>query len=345
MALSVPSSEGCPPVPIPALATERGGSPRIIRHRFKDIDHFTEQIQSLSKLQMTQLSLDQLECDFWLAAFEQVQFLFIKSSCPISVLGEKPRDAIVFSCLLEPDGPCLVSHGRRVSHHTLAGFDPDLEAKFVFPSQVHYVALLINRGLLQHYLEIMDRPDLDQRFWASNYIYLPETIGEIKGYLQQVLRLISRQPSLLQRHQIKTLLIEDCIPLLINAIPPPTQDRLQPPAPISRSQLVKQAEDYMLAHLDQPITLKDLCQALHTSQRPLFYGFQELLGVSPMEYLKIQRLQRVHRSLQRTSDKNTTVMAIAHQFGFWSAGHFTRDYKTMFGERPSETLRGTVPHR
>lgn len=345
MTLSAPSSKDRHPVPIPTLATERGGSPRIMRHRFKDIDHFTEQIQSLSRLQVTQLSLDQLECDMWLAALEQVKFLFIKSSCPISVMGEKPRDAIVFSCLLEPDGPCLVSHGRRVSHHTLAGFDPDLEAKFVFPPQVHYVALLINRGLLQHYLEIMGRPDLDQRFWASNYIYLPETIGAIKVYLQQVLHLISHQPSLLQRHQLQTLLLEDCIPLLINAIPPANQDRLQPPSHLPRSQLVKQAEDYLLAHLDQPITLRDLCQALHTSQRPLFYGFQEVFGVSPMEYLKIQRLQRAHRCLQRATAKHTTVMAIAQQYGFWSAGHFTRDYQKMFGERPSDTLKGTALHR
>jgi AraC family ethanolamine operon transcriptional activator len=247
--------------------------------------------------------------------------------------------------LLEPDGPCLISHNRKVSSHTLAGFDRDLEAKFIVPAQVHYVAILINRDLLEHYLNIMDRADLDRRFWASNYIYLPETIGTIKNYLQQVLYLIAYQPTLLQRQEIKTLLLEDCIPLLINAIPPLSQDRLQPPAPIVRSQLVKQAEDYMLAHLDQPITLKELCQTLHVSQRPLFYGFQEVFSVSPMEYLKIQRLQRAHRCLQRATAKHTTVMAIAQQYGFWSAGHFTRDYRKMFGERPSETLKGTSAQR
>ena len=338
-------SKGSSPVSPTALANAEGDSCRILRHRFTDIDRFTERIQSFSKLQMTQLSLDQLGCDMWVAAFDQVQFLFIKSSCPISVLGEKPRDAIVFSCLLEPDGPCLISHNRKVSSHTLAGFDRDLEAKFVVPAQVHYVAILINRDLLEHYLNIMDRADLDRRFWASNYIYLPETIGTIKNYLQQVLYLIAYQPTLLQRQEIKTLLLEDCIPLLINAIPPLSQDRLQPPAPIVRSQLVKQAEDYMLAHLDQPITLKELCQTLHVSQRPLFYGFQEVFSVSPMEYLKIQRLQRAHRCLQRATAKHTTVMAIAQQYGFWSAGHFTRDYRKMFGERPSETLKGTSAQR
>lgn len=341
MTLSIPSSQGRHPVPTSALVVEQGGCPRVLSHRFRDIDRFTEQIQSFSRLQMTQLSLDQLECDMWLAAFDQVQFLFIKSSCPIFAFGEKPRNTIVFSCLLESDGPYLISHGRRVSYHTLAGFDPDLEAKFVLPPQVHYVAILVDRGLIQHYLEIMDRPDLDRQFWASNYIYLPETIGTIKVYLQQVLHLIVHQPGLLQQYPIQTLLLEDCIPLLINAIPPLSQDRQQPPAPIVRSQLVKQAEDYMLAHLDQPITLKDLCQALHVSQRPLFYGFQEIFGVSPMEYLKIQRLQRAHRCLQTATPKHTSVMAIAQQYGFWSAGHFTRDYKKMFGERPSETLRGS----
>jgi AraC family transcriptional regulator, ethanolamine operon transcriptional activator len=35
-----------------------------------------------------------------------------------------------------------------------------------------------------------------------------------------------------------------------------------------------------------------------------------------------------------------SVTAIAQRFSFWSAGHFARDYKTMFGELSSKTLKG-----
>lgn len=106
---------------------------------------------------------------------------------------------------------------------------------------------------------------------------------------------------------------------------------------------MKQAEDYMLAHLDQPLTLTQLCQALYVSKRSLFYGFEDMFGVSPMAYLKIQRLQTVRRSLKVATPETASVANIARQFGFWSPGHFSRDYKTMFGELPSETLRRTAP--
>jgi AraC family ethanolamine operon transcriptional activator len=94
----------------------------------------------------------------------------------------------------------------------------------------------------------------------------------------------------------------------------------------------------MLARLNQPITLKDLCQALKTSSRPLYYGFQEVLGVSPMTYLKILRLHAVRQVLMAADSTCTKVESVVNQFGFWSFGHFGQDYKRMFGESPKATL-------
>ncbi|MBD2426968.1 helix-turn-helix transcriptional regulator [Phormidium sp. FACHB-1136] len=55
---------------------------------------------------------------------------------------------------------------------------------------------------------------------------------------------------------------------MIDAIPSQAVDRLKTPPTLNRMQLVKQAEDYMLAHLDQSITLKEVCEAIHVSSRP-----------------------------------------------------------------------------
>jgi len=58
-----------------------------------------------------------------------------------------------------------------------------------------------------------------------------------------------------------------------------------------------------------------------------------------MAYLKIQRLHGVRRLLKAADPNNSSIMAIANQFGFWSSGHFARDYKKMFGELPSQTIK------
>jgi len=311
----------------------------ILNHQFTDIDRFTEQIQSFSKVQTTQLSLGSLQCQLSLVALNQVQVAFVKSSCPIFYNGEKPKDAIVLSCLLESTGLCLISHDRKISHHTLSGLDPDLGVSFILPPDVHFVAVQINRKLLQDFLGVMQRQDLDQRLWSSNYVHIPATISTVRTYLQQLLHLIQHQPDFLKQSDTQKLVLDDFIPLLINAIPPGTKEILKPPSAITRSRLVREAEEYMMAHIDQPLTLKELCQALHVSVRPLFYGFQEVFCVSPMEYLKIQRLQHVRQQLKLADPKTKSVMEIAQRYGFWSAGHFARDYKVMFGELPSETLK------
>lgn len=312
----------------------------ILQRKFSNIEQLAKHLQPLAKVQVTQLSVERLQCDLSLIGFDEVQFAFFKSSCPIFHVGEKSRDARYFCCILETSGPCVVSHNRKISHDTLGGFDCNLEARFVLPPSMLFVVVQIKLDVLQHFLEVMERPDLDERFWASNFAHIPETIATVKTYLQQLPYLIQHQPHFLQQSDTKKLLIDDFIPLLINAIPPVTKNQLQRPSLLKRARLANEAEDYIMAHLTQPLTLKSLCQALHTSATPMFTGFREVYGISPMEYLKVQRLLSVRRSLQAADPETTSVKTIAQQFGFWSAGHFARDYKQMFGELPSETLKG-----
>ncbi|HEY9663556.1 MAG TPA: helix-turn-helix domain-containing protein [Allocoleopsis sp.] len=104
-------------------------------------------------------------------------------------------------------------------------------------------------------------------------------------------------------------------------------------------QLIQQAEKVIIENLNYPWTIQDLCKKLYVSQRTLRYAFQKCLGMSPMSYLKTQRLNQVHRQLKASDHRQTTVTDIAIQCGFWHMGQFAQDYRKMFGECPSETLR------
>jgi AraC family ethanolamine operon transcriptional activator len=90
------------------------------------------------------------------------------------------------------------------------------------------------------------------------------------------------------------------------------------------------------------ITLKTLCESLFASQRALFYGFEEMLGTTPMAYLKVMRLQAIHRALKATAPGARSIVEIAQDHGFYSQGHFIRAYKTLFGETPGKTLKQTT---
>lgn len=58
-----------------------------------------------------------------------------------------------------------------------------------------------------------------------------------------------------------------------------------------------------------------------------------------MNYLKMQRLQGIYRTLKKADPTAATVMNIANQSGFWSLNHLAQDYQKLFAELPSQTLR------
>lgn len=113
--------------------------------------------------------------------------------------------------------------------------------------------------------------------------------------------------------------------------------------PTGYLQLVQQAERYMMEHLDNTLSIDTLCAVLYVSRRTLHNAFREVVGIGPMTYLKIQRLKQVHHQLEQAHPLATTVFATAYQCGFWHMGHFSRDYKQMFGESPSDTLKREPP--
>ncbi len=105
--------------------------------------------------------------------------------------------------------------------------------------------------------------------------------------------------------------------------------------------LVRQAEAFLDAHTDQPIYSDDLCAALGVSARRLHNAFVTACGLSPLAYLKRRRLVMARRRLATARDEQVPVKAVALSYGFWHLSHFARDYRTLFGELPSDTwMRG-----
>ncbi len=100
---------------------------------------------------------------------------------------------------------------------------------------------------------------------------------------------------------------------------------------------VRRAEEFIEAHWDQAITIEKLVEATGTGARAIFRAFQQARGYSPMAFAKMVRLKRA-RALLSAPDAETSVTSVAFVCGFGNLGHFARDYRQAFGERPSETL-------
>ncbi len=112
------------------------------------------------------------------------------------------------------------------------------------------------------------------------------------------------------------------------------------PCPLGplRQQAAKRAEQYLIANVEKPLSLTDLCEAARANERTLLVGFREVFGTSPKAFLKSLRLNRVKQNL-RKAPAGTTITDVALRWGFTHLSRFAADYRRMFGEFPHETLR------
>ena len=112
----------------------------------------------------------------------------------------------------------------------------------------------------------------------------------------------------------------------------------EPPHPDVLPRHVKQAEDYMRAHLGGIVTNEILAEITGVSIRTLQAGFQKFRGVSPMRYLRDLRMAKVREELLDPG-KPRSVTTVATQWGFFELGRFSAEYRKCYGELPSSTLR------
>ncbi|MBL8451298.1 MAG: helix-turn-helix domain-containing protein, partial [Zoogloea sp.] len=61
--------------------------------------------------------------------------------------------------------------------------------------------------------------------------------------------------------------------------------------------------------------------------------------LNPVSFLRAMRLNGVRRALRKADGVHESVADVAARWGFWHLSHFAADYKAMFGELHSETLR------
>ncbi|THU05124.1 helix-turn-helix domain-containing protein [Lampropedia puyangensis] len=103
-----------------------------------------------------------------------------------------------------------------------------------------------------------------------------------------------------------------------------------------RAEIVRQTrERVMSSPAEETVTVEQLCQELGISRRALQYSFTQVLGISPLAYLRAMRLNGARRAIKHS----TSVADAATAWGFWHFGRFSQDYKALFGELPSQTFK------
>jgi AraC family ethanolamine operon transcriptional activator len=105
----------------------------------------------------------------------------------------------------------------------------------------------------------------------------------------------------------------------------------------SRARIARQVLKVLKERLDDPPGITELCIAVGARERTLHLSCVEAFGRPPAMLLAELRLNAVHRALSRPTTE-TSVTAVASQYGFTHFGRFASVYRRQFDELPSVTF-------
>jgi len=334
---------------LPGTALPRfvvNASPRWYPRRFdcRHIEAFEALLRQVGlDLELVQIRPGPFRAEGVVVPLEHMQVLHLRLARPVLAIGAKPQHCYAFGLSLAPiaPGPAgLQAHGLALPEQAIYGLDPFREVHLVTPESYGLALLRVDRGQLLDQAERLGCPDLERPLVRHNWVQLdPLRLGDLRGFLNTLFRLALEQPALLATLEQQRRLAADLLPLVLDALVDGLERRSGGQREPARIDLVKLVESWARDNPTEPITLQDLCTRVYASRRSLMRGFREHLGMGPMAYLKLRRLHGVHAQLLREENGSVRVQDLAGQWGFHNAGHFARDYRALFGERPRETLR------
>jgi AraC-like DNA-binding protein len=168
----------------------------------------------------------------------------------------------------------------------------------------------------------------------------PDEQARLRALLARIEKSLWRSPEMFTGSPIRRQVERELLAVFLAALRSGCADLAPPPSNRidSRHRRLRQAREFLASHTHEPIYLDDLCATLGLTSRGVENLFQDLLGISPMTYLRHQRLHGVRRTLLPAAPAPGAVKFAAREWGFLHQGRFAHDYRALFGESPIETL-------
>jgi AraC family ethanolamine operon transcriptional activator len=296
--------------------------------RFDDFDEMAAAVASWD-VEYEQVGRGRFFGRMDLASTSRIQFLHERWSLGILNVGSTPDHAVTFGLPISMAGG--VYHcGALLTLGQIGVHQAGPELHFLAGRPLDLLSVVVDEALLAEHLRIRFRFEPASLVAPSR---LPLT-GPPDGVARAgaLITLLSR---LLQgglAGQAQRQLEERALEILLRGIASPV-----PRDFLNRERIARRAEHFARTRLHDPPSIRDLCMATACTERSLHHAFLESFGMPPARYLRILRLNAARRAL--LSGHAGSVTAAATDFGFFHFGRFAQDYRGLFGETPSETMR------
>lgn len=252
--------------------------------------------------------------------------------------GSPVDDCFVIGMPVAMDGSGLFC-GKQFGSQDLIAFNGSQGFNLITPKRFDVLAVTIPRLEL---LELLALEGVDTVGMSNSVLMKPSpaTMNALKYCLLSVI-----SPEILDSARLGHLQVQR---IFKSAVLTTTVSAIRSSKPVdepsrcfrSRSYLVRAIIDWAMSRQEDPPSISDICLKFNVGRRVLNYSFTEVVGSSPLTYLRSMRLNGARRDL-RKQGHTMSVQEIAGRWGFCHLSRFSAEYRKLFGELPSETRQHT----
>ncbi len=102
------------------------------------------------------------------------------------------------------------------------------------------------------------------------------------------------------------------------------------------AEFLRRSRSFINQHLSEPISVADLAEATHTSERTFQRRMKEITGQTAGAFVRKERLEAARSLLERGDVRS--VSHAAHETGFGNVSHFSKVFEEQFGINPRTYL-------
>ena len=239
--------------------------------------------------------------------------------------------------LLEPDTTPAFVQGKTAPSGALLAFPRQEEAHGVSSAGFHGNGIHFKQTYLEAIAETAFKMPLRllvsaTRIFALNRPLLNSLRGELHKWRQMAAPGTPKSaPMLAHREEALAIAVLNGLSQSIEVHETPF---------LNSDKVVKLVLDYVHNEPSEEITAVRMCMLADCSQRWLEHSFRKRFGITPKKYVKYLRLSRLRQDLLHSPrTEGQTVIEHASAYGFWHMGQLAADYRNVYGEFPSETLK------
>jgi AraC family ethanolamine operon transcriptional activator len=228
---------------------------------------------------------------------------------------------------------------RRIGEGAIAIRRGNRPFELITPTGFRIFGLVVHhKTLAAHLRSVFPEEDALARLSLDTSQSNLHSHGVLAEFFGEVLDEVGRRPEVLESAKACQAIQNSLLDAVTEICASSQQAREIPRSEMQYAQLVRKVRQFLMDNSDRAISVPELCTAFQVSRRTLQYAFDRVIGMGPNAYLKILRLNGVRRDLMRR-DKNISIQQAASDWGFWHLSQFAKDYRTLFRELPSATMK------